>query len=116
MAQPLVPAPQQRYRRRLYPAGMAALFITLQLWAELTYASFLAISLLLLLLWQLWLEKRRLWQHGLDLLLPYLLLATLVLLGALPLLGAMLPDLRSEGNFFDRGGGFAAIGLPGRRY
>jgi hypothetical protein len=109
MAQPLVPAPQQRYRRRLYPAGMAALFITLQLWAELTYASFLAISLLLLLLWQLWLEKRRLWQHGLDLLLPYLLLATLVLLGALPLLGAMLPDLRSEGNFFDRGGGFADL-------
>lgn len=103
------PPSQESCRRRLYPAGMAALFITLQLWAELTYASFLAISLLLLLLWQLWLARRQLRQHWLDLLLPYLLLATLVLLGALPLLGAMLPDLRSEGNFFDRGGGFADL-------
>jgi len=87
-------------RRAAYLAG---LFLTLQAWAELTYASFLLIFAALIFLWSWWGSVRQLVARiG-----GFALLGAVFLLGISPFLWAMLPDLLREGDFFASGGGFA---------
>lgn len=94
---------------RLHAAALAALFFGLQLWAELTYASFLLIFVALLFVWQCCVRWRQLRREWGKLLLPFLAFGVLAGATLLPLLWAMAPDLRSEGDFFASGGGFADI-------
>lgn len=94
---------------RLRAAALAALFFGLQLWAELTYASFLLIFVALLFVWQCGVRWRRLRREWGELLSPFLAFGVLAGVTLLPLLWAMAPDLRSEGDFFASGGGFADI-------
>ncbi|HHW87980.1 MAG TPA: hypothetical protein GX400_17465 [Chloroflexi bacterium] len=96
-------------RLRLRAAALAALFFGLQLWAELTYASFLLIFVALLFVWQLGVQWRQLQRKWGELLLPFLTFGLLAGATLLPLLWAMAPDLRSEGDFFASGGGFADV-------
>jgi hypothetical protein len=83
---------------------MAGLFLGLQAYAELTYASFLLIFAGIAFVWGLT-QRRQ----------PLRVLGRFVLMGALfavsitPVLLNMLPDLRAEGDFFTSGGGFADI-------
>ena len=101
-------------------AVLAGLFVLLQAYAELTYASFLAILAGLAVLWGLWLQAHGRHENevsaghhaggeGLGLLARFGLLGPVVLIGVLPILANMLPDLRAEGDFFTSGGGFADI-------
>ena len=98
--------------RQAWRAGAwAGLFLGLQLWAEMTFASFL---LLLVGLFSVrWLTAALTSARRRTGLTPQvgglLVLAVVVALGALPLLAAMLPDLRAEGDFFGSGGGFADL-------
>ncbi len=63
-----------RQHDRVRSAALAALFFGFQLWAELTYASFLAIFVALLFVWHISITRRRTCARaGCDLLLPYLL-------------------------------------------
>ncbi len=87
-------------------ALFAALFLTLQAWAELTYASFLIIFSLLVFFWSLLTSPLRPRWVGLRLA-SFVLLALLFLVGVAPFLWAMIPDLLREGDFFASGGGFA---------
>ncbi len=93
-------------RNRLTAAALAGLFLVLQAWAELTYASFLLIFIGLLFVWMLLSAQD--WQARLRGLLPFGLIALLFVIGISPFLAAMAPDLAAEGDFFGRGGGFAA--------
>ncbi|MCL4858607.1 MAG: hypothetical protein KJZ93_04345 [Caldilineaceae bacterium] len=91
--------------------ALAGLFLVFQTWAELTYASFL---ILFIAIHFVWLATARLRSqftiHNSQFtILPFLLLATLFLLGLAPFLWAMLPDLRAEGDFFTSGGGFSDV-------
>ncbi len=104
---------------RTRDAGLAALFLVLQAYAEQTYASFLLIFALLAILWGL----VRAVQAGrrpqgatpgarlrlAPFVLRLVLLGVLSLLGITPFLANMLPDLRVEGDFFTAGGGFADL-------
>ncbi|MCS6828808.1 MAG: hypothetical protein NZ553_19515 [Caldilinea sp.] len=109
MARPEEAASSEVLRRRMRAAVFAALFFTFQLWAELTYASFLLIFTALLFLWQILVEHPRTCRTWLHLLWPYALFGVLSLVGMGPLLWAMIPDLLREGDFFASGGGFADI-------
>jgi len=114
----------------LRDAALAALFIVLQAYAELTFASFLAIFVALAVLFRIaevglriWREKRsgsgkrqtsnvtnhssRITRHSLVARLA--LIAALCAIGIAPILANMLPDLRAEGDFFTSGGGFADL-------
>lgn len=94
---------------------LAGLFLTMQAWAELTYASFLLIFITVYFLWQIFSpgEKpgflRGLLANFGRLLPRFLTLGGIFGLGIAPFLWAMLPDMRSEGDFFARGGGFTDI-------
>lgn len=99
-------------------AALAALFIVLQAYAELTYASFLGIFLALAVLWRTivaWRERGGAppagarWSDMGALLARVALLAALCGIGLVPILANMLPDLVAEGDFFTAGGGFADI-------
>ncbi|MDH7484982.1 MAG: interleukin-like EMT inducer domain-containing protein [Anaerolineae bacterium] len=103
--------------RRLRDAGLAALFLLCQAYAELTFASFLLIFIALYVLYEL--IRETLTGHG-SRITHYalrfrsffrnlLVLAILFLLGVIPFLANMLPDLRTEGDFFTSGGGFADV-------
>jgi len=135
---------------RLRDAALAALFFVFQAYAELTYASFLALwavawGLLAILRAVVHAgrgatadEKQVGWIRGLSrfggrrqkpadperrlrtasrpkqwaILRPiarFALLALLVAAGIAPILANMLPDLRTEGDFFTSGGGFADL-------
>ncbi len=96
-------------RWRMRSAAFAALFFSFQLYAELTYASFLLVLVGVLLLWQIVHDGRRSATAWLDLLLPYLLFGVLIVFGMTPILWAMAPDMLAEGDFFASGGGFADI-------
>jgi hypothetical protein len=91
-------------------AGMAALFLGLQAYAELTYASFLLIFAGIAFLWGL-LQRRQ----------PARLLGRFIAIGALfavllaPVLLNMLPDLRAEGDFLHVGRGVRGHLLGGPR-
>jgi hypothetical protein len=84
-------------------AGMAALFLVLQAYAELTYASFLLLFAVLVALWGLLRSLAKPW----SLIARFLLIGLLFTLGIAPFLANMLPDLRAEGDFFASGGGFS---------
>ena len=101
-------------------AALAALFLTLQAYAEMTYASFLLVFAGLAFLWGGLALLQRRWDPAAKQAHPtrraftqYALRITLlVLLFALaiaPILANMLPDLRAEGDFMTAGGGFADI-------
>jgi hypothetical protein len=101
-------------------ALLAALFLIMQAYAELTYASFLLIFAGLALLWGVYLQTR--WRRGTaqmrnsirggplsSLAGRFALLSILFLVGIAPMLANMLPDLRAEGDLFASGGGFADL-------
>ncbi len=100
-------------RARTVPHGLragalAALFLVLQAWAELTFASFLLLFVALAAAAALVLivrERRRLWSLAGG----FALMGLLFVLGMLPYLAAMAPDLLREGDFFGSGGGFANL-------
>ena len=98
---------------------LAGLFLTMQAWAEITYASFLWIFIALYWLYglvtSLW-QRRPGDQPARDgmrrLRLPRLwaivLIGFVFALGISPILAQMLPDLQAEGDFLVEGSGFAA--------
>ncbi|GAB4530223.1 MAG: interleukin-like EMT inducer domain-containing protein [Anaerolineae bacterium] len=94
---------------------MAALFLTMQAWAEMTYASFLIVFIALYVVYEgikgLYAPRLTLYapRSTLYALRNLLLLAFLFTLGISPLLAAMLPDMRAEGDFWVRGSGFAEV-------
>ncbi len=91
-------------------ALLAALFLTFQAWSELTYASFLLVFIGLYFLWLLLVPKGFSTFSGqtwIRISWPFVLLGVVFLVGIVPFLWAMLPDLRQEGDFFASGGGFA---------
>jgi hypothetical protein len=95
-----------RQPRPFKNAVMAGLFLTLQAWAELTYASFLLIFMALYGLY--WLAAAGLTRPALRrLLVPYALIGLTFLLGLSPILAQMAPDMRTEGDFLVEGSGFA---------
>ncbi len=97
-------------RQALRNGLFAGLFLTLQAWAELTFASFLLVFVGLVYLWFLitWaIHRPRIRQNLWTTTAAYLAAGALFLVGISPFLAAMLPDLRREGDFFASGGGFA---------
>ncbi|MDW8316656.1 MAG: interleukin-like EMT inducer domain-containing protein [Anaerolineae bacterium] len=100
-------------RRR--EALLAALFLLMQAYAELTYASFLAVFIALAAAWRgvQWAEARaQSRQNGLEdgrWLGNLAALALLFVVGLAPVLANMVPDLRAEGDFLVEGGGFADL-------
>lgn len=104
-------------RRRWNAAALAGLFLTLQAWAELTYATFLLIFIGLYVVWTLIGEFMARSRHSqftihnspFTILPLFLLTGLLFALGISPFLWAMLPDMQVEGDFFTSGGGFADI-------
>ncbi len=102
---------------RLREPLLAALFILLQAYAELTYASFLALFIVLFAAYRVVqilrtgrvtgkAQSRR--AVG-SLARNLALIALVVVLGLIPVLANMLPDMRAEGDFLVEGGGFADI-------
>lgn len=91
---------------------LAGLFIAFQAWSELTYASFLLIFCALVAVWKLAAIVRSPSSAGSQLRTLALAFAAAALVfaaGVAPFLAAMLPDLRTYGDFFASGGGFADI-------
>jgi hypothetical protein len=91
---------------------LAGLFLTLQAWAEMTYASFLLVFIGLYWLYWLILEargfqSRQVWSAFVQHLRAAILLGFTLAVGISPILAQMLPDLRTEGDFLLEGGGFA---------
>ncbi len=111
--------PGTPHREAWRTGAMAGLFLVLQAWAELTYASFLLIFLAFHLAWRLgmgWRARRRSGDGDppmqvtlTRLLAGYTAMAGPFLAGIAPFLAAMVPDLLQEGDFFASGGGFADI-------
>ncbi|MEZ4706625.1 MAG: interleukin-like EMT inducer domain-containing protein [Caldilineaceae bacterium] len=100
---------QARNLRAAFRNGAwAALFLIFQAWAELTYASFLLIFIAIFFLWHLFTRYRHLLRPYFAPA-PYLLAGLLFGIGLAPFLWAMLPDMRTEGDFFASGGGFADL-------
>lgn len=103
--------------RRLRSAVLAALFLLFQAYAELTFASFLLLFIALYAFYEVFrracasrqLRITHYESHFRPFLRNLLLLAVLFLLGVIPFLVNMLPDLRAEGDFFTSGGGFADV-------
>jgi hypothetical protein len=110
-----------------WPA-LAALFLIMQAWAEMTYASFLAVFIALYAVYEVGAfqisnlksqisnhksRRSNLQPPTSNLQLPIsnlkspLALILLFTLGISPLLAAMVPDLRVEGDFLAQGSGFA---------
>jgi hypothetical protein len=100
-------AAAQTLRLKLRAALWAGLFLVFQAYAELTYASFLLIFSACLLLWMLVFGKD--WRERLHNVGSLALVGVVFVLGLLPFLAAMLPDMAAEGDFFGRGGGFADV-------
>ncbi len=104
-------------RRRWQDAALAALFLTFQAWAELTYATFLLIFIALYVIWLLGIgyfarpphSQFTIHNSPFTILPLFLLTGLLFVLGISPFLWAMLPAMRAEGDFFTSGGGFADI-------
>jgi hypothetical protein len=98
----------RREPRRLRHALLAAIFFLCQAWAELTYASFLALFTLLYLAYEGFYIVRRERKVARPLARSLALLAVLAFLGLAPILAQMSPDVQAEGDFFVEGSGFAA--------
>ncbi|MHB0875092.1 MAG: interleukin-like EMT inducer domain-containing protein [Anaerolineae bacterium] len=91
---------------------MAALFTAMQAWAEMTYASFLAVFLAILLLWrlgELLAQRVDLWRRLRRLALGTAVLGLALAILIAPLLAGMIPEMLSEGDFSVVGGGFADV-------
>lgn len=82
-----------------------ALFLLLQTWAEMTYASFLLLFTLLFLAHHFLSSKSAKALYGF--LRSMLIAAIIFMAGISPLLLTMLPELSAEGDFFVEGTGFA---------
>jgi len=103
-----------RQPRRLKNAILAGLFLTLQAWAELTYASFVLVFVGLY--WLYWLlasisalkNPAAAWRAARPQLIAALALLAVFVVGISPILARMLPDMFTEGDFMVEGGGFAA--------
>lgn len=108
-------AAPQSMRSALRFGALAALFLVFQAWSELTYASFLLIFYGLAFVLGLWNAARRADVHLGAVFAGFATSAMLFVAGIAPILWAMLPDLRSEGDFFasasssSSGGGFADL-------
>jgi hypothetical protein len=105
-----------RPRGRPRDAALAALFLVLQAYAEQTYASFLLIFAALTVVWALAAlvlrpggSIRRVASAAVPFILRLALMGALCLIGLIPFLANMLPDLAAEGDFFSSGGGFADV-------
>ncbi len=103
---------------RLREPLLAALFVLLQAYAELTYASFLAIFAGFFAVYRLAIilaarrrdrQTARTFFAVRSLVRNLLVLGLVVLAGLAPILANMLPDMRAEGDFLVEGGGFADI-------
>lgn len=106
---------------RLREPLLAALFLLLQAYAELTYASFLAIFAGLFAAYRLAQiagKQRREKRSGgggqgrgelAGLVRNLAVMALVLAVGLTPVLANMLPDMRAEGDFLVEGGGFADI-------
>lgn len=99
-------------------ALLAGLFMILQAYAEMTFASFLVVFAALCVLRAAYCvlrtkHKIRSTQYSAgnpqSITLRLALLALIFAVGIAPILANMLPDLRTEGDFFTSGGGFADI-------
>ena len=105
------------WRSGLRNGCLAGLFLTLQAWAELTYASFLLIFAALVFLWSLFAGSRITLRaqrapgsgqaHHATRITGFITCGLVFLLGIALFLWAMIPDLLREGDFFASGGGFA---------
>ncbi len=102
----------ERLRRgwRWRDALLAALFLTLQAWAEMSFAAFL---ILWIALWAAWeiveaLLARR-WDDLWKLASRLALVGAFFAVGISPVLARMLPDMRTYGDFMAPGGGFADV-------
>ncbi|HSN78495.1 MAG TPA: hypothetical protein VL334_25785, partial [Anaerolineae bacterium] len=103
---------------RLREPLLAALFLLLQAYAELTYASFLVIFIGLFTVYRVVQigrgEKGKEGQKGkrkvgLHLVRNLVVMGVVFVIGLTPVLVNMLPDMRAEGDFLVEGGGFADI-------
>jgi hypothetical protein len=122
---------QKRPERLRYPL-LAALFLLFQTWAEMTYASFLLVFIVILAVYELVRSLRKTQLSGFGNLgragiiqaqrgspdprsCSLLFLRNLILVGLLfavgftPILSMMIPDLLAEGDFFVQGSGFAEV-------
>lgn len=90
---------------------LAALFLVLQAYAELTYATFLVVFVLLAAGYRLlqMTKSAPLANDLVPLLRNLAIIALVVAAGLAPMLANMLPDMRSEGDFLVEGGGFADL-------
>ncbi|MCG3208731.1 MAG: hypothetical protein FOGNACKC_02343 [Anaerolineae bacterium] len=91
--------------QRLKNAVLAGLFLTLQAWAEMTYASFALVFIGLY--WLYWLVTSRARRLSLPQLTAAGVLLAVFAGGIAPILAQMLPDMAAEGDFLVEGGGFA---------
>ncbi|MCS7260200.1 MAG: hypothetical protein NZ765_05400 [Anaerolineae bacterium] len=115
------------YRARHTPHAvrwplLAALFLTMQLWAEMTYASFSLVFIALYAAYELLISLAKIVRQryrprypggekisARPIIRNTLAAGILFLAGAAPLLAAMLPDLLEEGDFWVQGSGFAEV-------
>ena len=103
----------RRQPTRLKNPILAGLFLTMQAWAEMTYATFLLIFIGLY--WLYWLLVKLNTRHSsgapVQSVTPQIRTAALMglifLLGLSPILAQILPDMRTEGDFLVEGSGFA---------
>ncbi len=95
---------------------MAGLFLTLQAWTEMTYASFLLIFMGLYWVWEIVSAVRRTGILPVQIgqtrclsykILPHLLILLTFAIGISPILAQMLPDMNRDGDFMVEGSGFA---------
>ncbi len=99
-------------RGRRSPAVLAGLFLALQAWAEMTYASFLVVFAVLIAVGRLAeaIVDRASWRSYLSSVAAPLAIAAAVFVALIsPLLAAMIPDMLVEGDFSVVGGGFADV-------
>lgn len=114
-----------RSRHALHSARwplLAALFLALQLWAEMTYVSFSIVFIVLYVVYEMavYLAKTMLsghrrgyrgeWRRNIwPIIRSMSTVGILFFALAAPLLAAMLPDLLDEGDFWVQGSGFAEV-------
>jgi hypothetical protein len=94
---------------RARDATLAAVFVILQAYAELTYATFLALFAVLAFVWGAWPALRDHKGRLGPLIGRTALIAALTVIGLTPMLANMLPDLRAESGLLTSGGGFADL-------
>ncbi len=90
--------------RRWRYALLAALFLLFQAYAEIIFASFLVLFTLLWIAWKLVTDR-----HAWHIVLPLAVTGLISALGLIPVLTAMIPDMRAEGDILMEGGGFADV-------